>query len=385
MNKILVFIGILFTFSLLNADVTTRCWFEPNTTTIWYPGTGSVVETGDGWTMRCYTQEVVPDATKTNKYSQKICDNKYPWSEYHMNDFCYCPNKDNTYSLRDYDYTLRKCIDRDATCNQKYPWTKYQADWDKCVCSNWAQYDSNRKSCEEPEYVDPERVTCTYWKTKFSIGEESLENLICQYDWTWRCATWYIWGNNACSLSETFSWSDDWISYSVIKTPFDAATYLSWLWIITERNTPSEYMVQSLVLRQELIWIALKLKEITLSENYTCQNIFSDISQSKPNDWVCRAAETALINGIITKNKFFNPRSNVTISEALAMVFSALELPEKPYDWKPNYFYPGIEEWQKSVLISSRNYWMIDSTNIDPNLPVNRWAVFMMITKAFGK
>ncbi len=376
MKKILILASILFSMSCLYANTATRCETVPKTEGYWWD-----VKVVPGTVTNCYTYEVTPEV---KEYSQNRCNREFPWTEYRSGgDGCYC-------AIWEYDHTSRKCIDKNVMCNEKYPWTKYQADWDKCVCSNWGQYDSNRKSCEdseyvEPEYVEPERVTCTYWKTKFSIGEESLENLICQYDWTWRCATWYIWGNNACSLPETFSWSDDWISYSVIKTPFDAATYLSWLWIITERNTPSEYMVQSLVLRQELIWIALKLKKITLSENYTCQNIFSDISQSKPNEWVCRAAETALINGIITKNKFFNPRSNVTISEALAMVFSALELPEKPYDWKTNYFYPNIEQWQKSVLISSRNYWMIDSTNIDPNLPVNRWAVFLMITKAFGK
>lgn len=53
--------------------------------------------------------------------------------------------------------------------------------------------------------------------------------------------------------------------------------------------------------------------------------MFSDVTAIKPNNWVCRAAETAAMNEIITKeNKKFNPEQNVTFAEGLAMIFNSL-------------------------------------------------------------
>jgi hypothetical protein len=67
--------------------------------------------------------------------------------------------------------------------------------------------------------------------------------------------------------------------------------------------------------------MALKVKGVTLPENYTCKKYFADATK---NDWICRAVELAADNGIISRStKYANPGKSVTKSEALAMVMKA--------------------------------------------------------------
>ena len=68
--------------------------------------------------------------------------------------------------------------------------------------------------------------------------------------------------------------------------------------------------------------MALKVKGITLPENYKCKKYFADVTSS--SDWVCRVIEVAADNGIITRNnKYANPGMYITRAEALAMVMKA--------------------------------------------------------------
>jgi hypothetical protein len=39
-----------------------------------------------------------------------------------------------------------------------------------------------------------------------------------------------------------------------------------------------------------------------MPDQYVCQNIFSDITATKPNSWVCRVVENAYDFGIVSKN-----------------------------------------------------------------------------------
>jgi hypothetical protein len=74
--------------------------------------------------------------------------------------------------------------------------------------------------------------------------------------------------------------------------------------------------------------MALKIKGITLPDNYQCKKYFADATK---NDWVCRAVELAADNGIITRsNKNANPGMYVTRAEALAMTFNASGLQPLP-------------------------------------------------------
>ena len=99
------------------------------------------------------------------------------------------------------------------------------------------------------------------------------------------------------------------------------ANYLADQRIVTKQTTTTGYRLDDKILRQEVIGMALKIKGITLPENYTCKKYFADATK---NDWVCRAVELAADNGIITRsNKYANPGKSVTRAEALAMVMSA--------------------------------------------------------------
>ena len=70
--------------------------------------------------------------------------------------------------------------------------------------------------------------------------------------------------------------------------------------------------------------MAVKMYGVQLPENYNCRGIYQDISSFKPNNWVCRTAEMAADQGMVTKeNRNFNPEVNVTIAESLAILFKA--------------------------------------------------------------
>ncbi len=68
----------------------------------------------------------------------------------------------------------------------------------------------------------------------------------------------------------------------------------------------------------------MKLTGSTLPTDYACKKIFKDVSATKPNTWICRAVEFAVENGIVSgANKNFNPESNITRAEALAILMKA--------------------------------------------------------------
>lgn len=101
------------------------------------------------------------------------------------------------------------------------------------------------------------------------------------------------------------------------------------------RQRPENYTLENKVLRQEVVGIALRLTSgnfrtitpIKLPDVYTCENIFLDVTQHKPNSWSCRSVEIAAKNKIITQNnKHFRPEEDITQAEAIAMMLSAVSL-----------------------------------------------------------
>ncbi len=112
-----------------------------------------------------------------------------------------------------------------------------------------------------------------------------------------------------------------WITFAYSAEDTSNANYLADQGIVTKQSTTSKYRLDDKILRQEVIGMALKVKGITLPENYTCKKYFTDATK---NDWVCRAVEMAADNGIITRsNKNANPGKYVTRAEALAMMMKA--------------------------------------------------------------
>ena len=94
--------------------------------------------------------------------------------------------------------------------------------------------------------------------------------------------------------------------------------------IISRKTSLVDYRLESNVLRQEVIGMAMKLSGITLPTEHICKNVFKDVTNVKPNNWICRAVEIAVENGIVSNaNKNFNPESNITRAEALALLMKA--------------------------------------------------------------
>jgi hypothetical protein len=133
------------------------------------------------------------------------------------------------------------------------------------------------------------------------------------------------------------------------------AEYLADKHVIVRQRPIENYALSDRVLRQEVVGIALRLtagnfrniETIVLPDPYTCENVFLDVGQNRPNSWACRSVEIAAKNGIITKNnKHFRPEDDITRAEAIAMILSAVKLMPKTETSRP---------WQEIVMETSEN------------------------------
>lgn len=113
------------------------------------------------------------------------------------------------------------------------------------------------------------------------------------------------------------------VSY-VWDTDDFAAKYLANLWIITKQTNIEGYRLGATITRAEVVGIALKIKWVSLPNNYYCKNYFSDVKYNEGNNWICRAVELAADNWLISKsNKTFRPQDTITRAEALAIITKA--------------------------------------------------------------
>ncbi len=162
--------------------------------------------------------------------------------------------------------------------------------------------------------------------------------------------------------------------------------------VVSYRASCAEYNLDRTITRQEVAAVALKVGEvcgsianIPPSGGYTCENMFSDVSASYPNDWVCRTAETLARDGIVSQSDtnqygdtFFRPLKNVTRAEALAMVLNAgnLEFQGVTYDdWR--FTGTGAVAWQKPLMQYAYDRDVITSiTAFGPNTNAYRRDVF---------
>jgi hypothetical protein len=105
------------------------------------------------------------------------------------------------------------------------------------------------------------------------------------------------------------------------------------------------YRISDTIVRQEVLGIALKLKGISLLDNYACRNYYLDT----PEWWVCRAAELSADNDIITRaNLHFRPQDTLTLAEALGITIKSIGIPLS------NASIVGISDnipdWQKRII-----------------------------------
>lgn len=105
------------------------------------------------------------------------------------------------------------------------------------------------------------------------------------------------------------------------------AKYLAELGFIQKREKDADYNATSYITRAELTGIALKFAGHKISEPFTCKKYFADVTQ---DDWICATVEKAADVGLISRNnKNFNPQSNITRPEAVALILKSSSLDNK--------------------------------------------------------
>lgn len=162
--------------------------------------------------------------------------------------------------------------------------------------------------------------------------------------------------------------------------------------IVSHKNNPDEYRLDSAVARQEVIGMTLKVKGVALPLSYDCKGYFSDATFDKDHAdaWVCRAVELAADRGLITQeNKTTRPRDNITKAEALAMIWKGAGMDISVSDETDGTFYDAngtqAVEWQENLLQSARKMGIISPTQSGDkwlwkhNTPATRKEVFAII------
>jgi len=71
-----------------------------------------------------------------------------------------------------------------------------------------------------------------------------------------------------------------------------------------------------------------------------CEGKFSDVA----NDWGCKYIEWALSAGFVSANKTFRPNENITIAEALKLIFKARGITKtvNTKNWQSDYYRSAI-------------------------------------------
>ena len=162
--------------------------------------------------------------------------------------------------------------------------------------------------------------------------------------------------------------------------------------IVSYRGSCSEYNLDRTISRQEVAAVALEVAEacgtiqnIAPIGQYSCTNVFNDVSNGYPNDWACRAVETLANRGIISQNdSFFRPLKNITRAEALSIMLDSAGLSFRSTnydDWR--FASTGAVSWQKPVMQYAYDNGVIDSINsFSPNLNAYRREIFNYAKRA---
>ena len=145
------------------------------------------------------------------------------------------------------------------------------------------------------------------------------------------------------------------IAWSYTQNDVNHANYLAQGNIVVDQSAdPTKYRLDDSILRQEIIGMMMKSnKGPFLLQDYTCQGYYSDaiFSSQHRDSWVCRAAEAAADEGIISReNKRLRPRDSVTRAEALAILLKAANMQIQEYN--------GISKFADTALA-----WQINVVN----------------------
>lgn len=147
----------------------------------------------------------------------------------------------------------------------------------------------------------------------------------------------------------------------------DAANSLATRWIINNHSWDTEnYKLYDNVLRQEIAavarWVAW------LEKKAKCDNIFADLSSTKPNTWACVNVEPLVDNNLISKNTNFRPEDKITKAESIAMLIKAIWF---GYTLNTN----STKSWQQQVVEYAVSKWVVENFT-DYDTPATRWWIF---------
>jgi len=148
----------------------------------------------------------------------------------------------------------------------------------------------------------------------------------------------------------------------------EAANYLASQGIINNHTAnPAGYNLDQNVLRQEIAAVARGVAG--LSKKDSCDNVFSDVSATTPNDWACYSVEALADADLIAKNAQFRPEANITKAEAVGMMVKAA--------FRDDYMFDSSKgtSWQEQVVAYAAMNGVVPSfTNYDT--PATRGFVF---------
>lgn len=166
---------------------------------------------------------------------------------------------------------------------------------------------------------------------------------------------------------------------NILKEYYSEVEYANLLakkWIIVDRSQNTElYKLNDNVLRQEISAVARWIAWI--NKNSTCKNFFKDISDSKPNSWICLTAEALLEKNFIAKNEKFRPEDKITKAESIWMIVKATYGDEYKFDSSKQ------GNWQKQVVDFAVSKGIVENFS-DYNSLATRGFVFSISWKSIS-
>lgn len=170
---------------------------------------------------------------------------------------------------------------------------------------------------------------------------------------------------------------------SAVSPFYSYAQYLAQNGIITPKNTEVEYRLKDLVLRQEVAAMAFKLRPLVSEDDYVCGGVFSDVTATTPNTWVCQVVEKAANVRIISSSQSsFRPESAITRAESLAMIMSGVCMPFKSHATAGLTFSSDTADWQKPLIAAAYEYGVTSHVEtFRPNNTATRGEIFAFAKK----
>ena len=175
------------------------------------------------------------------------------------------------------------------------------------------------------------------------------------------------------------SWAISYASISAVvdnKTELESANSLAERKIINDhKNDPENYKLSDNVLRQEIAAVARWVAN--LEKKSKCDNIFKDLTDTKPNTWACRNVEVLVDNNLISRNENFRPEDKITKSETIAMLIKAIW-----FDYKLDT--NSSKNWQEQIVEYAVAKWVVKPFT-DYNTEATRGWVFQVADTTIRK